>query len=84
MRSGNDGRETVFPWSDAQPVEVAAYAVGGTVYSGDCRGAVVSVDAKQGTMGVVWEDANTELDRDPSITYPIDATYLRKALPWES
>lgn len=86
MRQGDSGRDTVFPWSDTPPA--VTYAVGDTVYSGNSPdpGRVVSVDAKQGTMGIVWGDANMELDCDPSalaITYPVDATYLRKAMPWE-
>ena len=41
-------------------------------------GAVVSVDHEHGTMGVVWSDGD-----GGAITYPVDATYLRKAWPWE-
>ena len=72
----------MFPWSDA-PAEVLgpnapSYAVGDAVYSGAERGTVVSVDAEQATMGIVWEDSVYG-----AITYPLDATYLRKALPWE-
>lgn len=55
----------------------AGYAVGSTVYSGDCRGTVVTVG--ETTMGVVWSDS----DDGKPITYPIDAPYLRGAMPWE-
>lgn len=64
------------PWRDAPTT--AAYAVGDVVCSGDCRGVVVAVDADKATMGVVWSDG----DEYP-ITYPMDASYLRKRMPWE-
>lgn len=75
----------MFPWSDAREPAAPAYAVGDPICSADtgpadtCRGCVVSVDAEQATMGVVWSDGD-----GGAITYPIDATYLRKAMPWES
>lgn len=53
------------------------YKTGDAVYSGDCRGTVVSVDAANTTISVVWSDGTG------AITYPADATYLRKAFPWE-
>lgn len=56
----------------------AAYAVGDIVYSGTCRGTVVAVD--EATMGIVWSDS----DDGKPITYPIDASYLRKAFPWQT
>jgi len=70
----------MFPWCDPQASESQAepaYAVGDIVYSGDCHGVVVAVDAEKATMAVMWEDG------DSPITYPMDASYLRKALPWE-
>ncbi len=67
----------MFPWRDTQRTETA-YAVGGIVYSGEYHGVVVAVDAEKATMGIVWSDG----DEYP-ITYPMDASYLRKALPWE-
>lgn len=77
MRESGNGQRTVFPWSDAQ----APYVVGDTVYSGASRGTVVSVDATEVTMGIIWTDSyNDELNE---ITYPLDATYVRKAFPWE-
>lgn len=71
----------MFPWGDApEPTtEAPTYAVGTIVYSGDCRGAVTSVDASAGTISVVWN----ETAEYGAITYPSDATYLRKAMPWE-
>lgn len=70
----------MFPWchSHASAQTIAIYAVGDVVYSGDCRGTVVAVDADKATMGVVWSDG----DEYP-ITYPMDASYLRKKMPWE-
>ncbi len=56
--------------------KAATYAVGDTVYSGDCRGAVVSMDGD--TMEIIWSDG------EGAITYPIDAEFLRKAFPWEN
>ena len=55
------------------------YAPGDAIYSGDCRGSVVSVDASAGTMAVVWSDGD-----GGAITYPLEAEYLRKKFPWES
>lgn len=74
----------MFPWSDT-PGAAPTYAVGATVYSGEWRGTVVSVDREHGTIDVVWSDASVEWDFEGSgaITYPADAGYLRKALPWE-
>lgn len=69
----------MFPWGDAPNTNDApGYAVGNAVYSGKCRGTVVSVDTATATMGIVWSDGD-----GGAITYPIDADYLRKALPWE-
>ena len=67
----------MFPWRNAlPPAETAAtYAVGDIVRSESCSGTVVSV--AESTMEVVWSDG------DSPITYPIEAPYLRKAMPWE-
>jgi len=70
----------MFPWGDT-PAEIPgpdapAYAVGDAVYSGDCRGTVVSVDAD--TIAIVWSDGD-----GGAIIYPVEASYLRKAMPWE-
>lgn len=72
----------MFPWGDA-PAEVSGptYAVGDIVYSGSSRGTVVSLDREQNCIGIVWDDSG---ERYGAITYPLDATYLRKALPWET
>jgi len=81
MRENGNGRGTVFPWGDApSPLPgPCPYAVGDTVYSGNSPepGTVVSVDEAQATMGIKWRDVGG------AVTYPIDATYLRKAFPWE-
>ncbi len=68
----------MFPWSDTQTVQPAAYAVGDTIYSGRERGTVATVDADKATMGVVWEDSN---DGKP-VTYPMDVDYLSR-FPWQ-
>jgi hypothetical protein len=70
----------MFPWCDPSEHDEPAYAVGDTVYSGDCRGTVVAVDEDKATMGVVWSDS----DDGKPITYPIDASYLRKKMPWDA
>ena len=75
MREDDAGRGTVFPWGE--PQVATSYAVGSSVFSGEGRGAVVSVDASQGTFAIVWSDGHYP------ITYPLDADYLRKAMPWE-
>lgn len=80
----------MFPWRDApnagtvdsgrheaQPV---AYVVGQPIYSGDSRGTVVSVDAAAGTLEIVWDDSSD----GGRIIYPLDASYLRGPLPWET
>lgn len=70
----------MYPWGDAPATnEPAAFAVGDRVFSEDTAGRVVSVDAEQATMGVVWSDGGGGV-----ITYPLDATYLRKGMPWET
>lgn len=77
MRENNDGREAVFPWSD--PPAASDYAVGDAIYSGDCRGTVVHVSTVVAPLiSVVWSDGD-----GGEIIYPMNATYLRKAMPWE-
>jgi hypothetical protein len=83
MRESSDGRDTVFPWSDA-PTALPGpcpYAVGDVVYSGKNPepGTVVSVDATAGTFAIIWRNTADF----GAIVYPIDASYLRKAFPWE-
>lgn len=68
----------MFPWSDPQAAQPAPYAVGDSVRSGSSTGRVVSVDAEHGHVGVVWNDGD-----GGAITYPVEAEFLRKALPWE-
>lgn len=69
----------MFPWCHSYAsTQTASYAVGDAVYSGECRGTVVAVDADKATMGVIWNDGDSE------ITYPMDASYLRKGLPWQT
>lgn len=78
MRESGDGRKAMFPWCDAQTA--ATYAVGDAVrnnYRPPSCGTVVSVDAAEATMGVKWDDGSSP------ITYPMDASYLRKKMPWE-
>lgn len=50
--------------------------MGDVVWSGDCRGTVVAVDAEKATVGIVWADGESP------IIYPMDASYLRKKMPW--
>lgn len=79
MRESDNGRDEVFPWSDAPGPPV--YAVGDAIcnsYQPPSRGTVVSVDAETATMGVKWDDGD-----GGAIVYPTNATYLRKAMPWE-
>lgn len=68
----------MFPWGDAQTT--FGHAVGDTVYSDGSPepGRVVSVDAETATMGIVWSGSD-----GGTITYPLDATYIRKKMPWE-
>jgi hypothetical protein len=58
----------MYPWGDA-PTKTEeqkhAFTVGETVYSGDCAGTVVTVDADKATMGIVWSDS----DDGKPITY---------------
>lgn len=77
MWENNDGRGKVSPWSDARAA--TPYAVGDVIYSGNSPepGRVVSVGDEH--ISVVWGDGGD----DGGIVYPADATYLRKAYPWE-
>jgi hypothetical protein len=78
MRQDSDGRDTVFPWSDPPEVE-PTYAVGDAIYSGACRGTVVHVsNVVAPLISVVWSDGD-----GGAIIYPMNASYLRKAMPWE-
>jgi len=62
----------MLPWSHA-PTPFQRHE---TVYSGTSRGTVVAVDEEQATVGIVWEDGDGGV-----IVYPIDAAYIRKAMP---
>lgn len=67
----------MLPWSD--PPTPPSYAVDDIVYSGSSRGKVVHVSTVVAPLiSVVWDDGD-----GGAITYPTDATYLRKAMPWE-
>lgn len=73
----------VFPWDafyfDAEAHNAPAYAVGDTIFSGTCRGTVTQVSTIVARIiSVVWSDGD-----GGEIIYPMDATYLRKGLPWE-
>jgi hypothetical protein len=52
--------------------------VGQTVFSEQCRGTVVAVG--NDTVAIEWDDGK---DKYGAITYPVDATCIRKAMPWE-
>lgn len=72
----------MFPWSDAPTDEhhVCKYAVGDAIYSHKCRGIVIKVSTVVGRLiSVVWNDGD-----GGEIIYPMDAEYLRKAMPWET
>lgn len=77
LRQDTSRRESVFPWGDAPAAP--SYAVGDAIYSGTCRGTVVSVDAEHNTMAVAWSDN----EDGGAINYPIEASYLRREFPWE-
>jgi hypothetical protein len=67
----------MYPWGNTQTVRTAAYAVGDRIRSGrESVGTVVSLDGEH--MQVSWDDGNYG-----PITYPMDAGYLRKEMPWE-
>lgn len=82
MRQSGGGRETMYPWGDAQrniDHETTSYAVGDAIYSGSCRGIVTHVSTVVARLvSVVWSDGD-----GGEIIYPMDATYLRKGMPWE-
>lgn len=68
----------MFPWCHSHVSKTPAYAVGDIVYSGDCRGTVTQVSTVVARLiSVVWDDGEGE------IIYPMDASYLRKRMPWE-
>lgn len=75
MRETGGGRSAVPSWSDAPTAR--PYAVGERVYSGDCAGTVHAVGST--TFDVAWDDGAYG-----PITYPMDAGYLRRAMPWET
>lgn len=55
------------------------WRVGSPIYSHDSKGTVVAVDEAAGVISVEWLDGAYG-----PIKYPIDATYLRGPMPWES
>lgn len=74
------------PWglgSDAALRETEStgrFAVGDTVlnsYVPPSRGTITAVDETARTVGIDW------LEGYGPIVYPMDAHYLRKAMPWE-
>ena len=66
----------MYPWGDTPAA--TAYAVGDKVRSGESTGHVVSVDG-YGHVGIVWSDGD-----GGAITYPVEAGYIERAMPWES
>lgn len=68
----------MFPWCDTPTVQTPRYAVGEIIVNGAHRGRVVSVDAENQLLEILWSDA----DYGP-IKYPMDAVYLTKAMPWQ-
>jgi hypothetical protein len=62
--------------SDA-PTE--SYAVGQTVFSEQYRGKVVAVG--DNTVTIEWDGSAGKYG---AITYPVDATCIRLAMPWET
>jgi len=54
------------------------FSVGDEVRSGASIGTVVTLDADEVTMGIVWNDGDGGV-----INYPLDATYIEKRMPWE-
>lgn len=87
MWESDSGRGTMPPWGrphepvNRQPAlhDVPTYAVGDAIYSGNCRGTVTKVSTVVARLiSVVWSDGD-----GGEIIYPMDATYLRKGLPWE-
>lgn len=77
MRESDGRRSEVFPWGDTHDTPV--YAVGDAIFSGSCRGTVTLVSTVVGHLiSVVWSDGD-----GGEIIYPMDATYLRRGMPWE-
>jgi len=77
MWENSDGRDSLPPWGNTQ---ASRFTMGDRIFSGASRGKVADVDTS-GTyalISVVWDDGN-----GGEIVYPMDADYLRKALPWE-
>lgn len=70
MRSQDDGRSEVPPWSVAQRVYGAIDG---------CPGTIVSMDAERETFTVQWADENAVGD----VVYPFDTIMVRSAFPWE-
>jgi hypothetical protein len=68
------------PGTKAGKVTVGViWQLGDKVYSGDrSRGEVVDLLPEYDVILIKWDDGD-----GGSITYPADASYLRKALPWE-
>lgn len=80
----------MYPWGDARNVSGVAseiprsepapsrarFAVGDEVYSGACRGTVISVAGQY--MQIQWDDG----EYGP-VTYPVDADYLTEKMPWQ-
>jgi hypothetical protein len=60
------------------PIRGDTFEPGDVVYSGESRGIVVSVDVADAVFSVDWNE-----NYGP-ITYPLDATFIRKAMPWET
>lgn len=54
------------------------FAVGDVVMSDPDGAPGAVVEVTETTLGVVWSDGD-----GGKIIYPMDATYLRKAMPWE-
>lgn len=67
----------MLPWCN--PPIASPYAVGSVVYSEACRGTVVAVG--NDTVAIEWDDGK---DKYGAITYPVEATCIRKAMPWET
>lgn len=67
----------MFPWSNTQ--EPQPYAVGDKVrHSEGHAGTITHVSTVVARLvSVVWDNGKDE------IIYPMDADYLRKAMPWE-
>jgi hypothetical protein len=78
MWESRNGRPAMPPWSDPP---ATTWTVGERIannYQPPSLGAVVAVDAEHGTISINWDGESG------AIVYPVDATYLRKAWPWEN